>query len=477
MKKFFNSPARFLAVISALLLIIFWSIWFFAFRYYLIWLEGFSYFSTLPDFAAQYRLIPEGLPGYIGAFLHQFYSMPVLGAAIQAFFTIWPTVCIGIILNRLFKEPVRLIWIAFIPMIFIARRQFWDLLMYKTVIYSMIATGLMLLTVIATSIRRPAWNLPNFLRNKYLTLIFISLQLSNSIFVIVALEPRNREFESRAELEYLGERGQWDEILRIIQPRDAKEDTFKRGYALLALSEKGILPDYAFRYGLASSEDFIFRETIEPMLLNFNALFFQCNDMYNASVHQSYQHGVQSVTGMSFSSLRRLADVYLEVGDYELAKKYLEILSHSTCHKKWVEDRLDRLETIRYAEPEYEAPMDGATIASFTHTVSSMVDRNKDVKKYSDLLLCALLADEEGDKFKKIFSYIAPYQYPAGKAIPRLYEEALVLISMVDPHILDNYVISEDTVKRFSEYVTLMNARQGNQALRKYADTYWAYSY
>jgi hypothetical protein len=106
-----------------------------------------------------------------------------------------------------------------------------------------------------------------------------------------------------------------------------------------------------------------------------------------------------------------------------------------------------------------------------------MVDRNKDVKKYSDLLLCALLADEEGDKFKKIFSYIAPYQYPAGKTIPRLYEEALILISMVDPHILDNYVISEDTVKRFSEYVALMNARQGNQALRKYADTYWAYSY
>ena len=100
MKKFFNSPARFLAVISALLLIIFWSVWFFAFRYYLIWLEGFSYFSTLPDFAAQYRLIPEGLPGYIGAFLHQFYSMPVLGAAIQAFFTIWPTVCIGIIRHR-----------------------------------------------------------------------------------------------------------------------------------------------------------------------------------------------------------------------------------------------------------------------------------------------------------------------------------------------------------------------------------------
>ena len=477
MKKFFSSPARFLAVISVILLTIFWSVWFFTFRHYIIWLEGFSYFSTLPDFASLYRNIPEGLPGYIGAFLHQFYSKPVLGAAIQAFFTIWPTVCLGIMLTRLFKEPVRLIWIAFIPMIFIARRQFWDLLMFKTVIYSMIATGLMLLTLIATSIRRPAWNLPTFLRNKYLTLIFICFQLSNSIFVIVALEPRNREFEARAELEYLGERGQWDEILRIVQPRDAKEDDFKRAYALLALSEKGMLPDYAFRYGLSSSEDFVFRETIEPIVLNFNALFFQCNGMYNASIHQAYQLGVQSVTGMSFSSLRRMADIYLEIGDYELARKYIDILSHTTCHKKWIRERMSRLESIRFSEPQYGAPMDGATISSFSHTVSSMVDRYKDDSRYSDLLLCALLADEEGDKFKKIFSYIAPYQYNSGKAIPRLYEEAVILISIVDPHILDSYAISEDTRMRFADYVALMNARQGNQALRKYADTYWAYSY
>ena len=47
------------------LLIIFWSVWYLAFRHYIVWLEGFSYFSTLPDFTAMYRSIPEGLPGYI----------------------------------------------------------------------------------------------------------------------------------------------------------------------------------------------------------------------------------------------------------------------------------------------------------------------------------------------------------------------------------------------------------------------------
>ena len=48
---------------------------------------------------------------------------------------------------------------------------------------------------------------------------------------------------------------------------------------------------------------------------------------------------------------------------------------------------------------------------------------------------------------------------------------------MVDPYALNGYVISEDTQARFADYVNMMNAGKGTQALRKHADTYWAYSY
>ena len=106
-----------------------------------------------------------------------------------------------------------------------------------------------------------------------------------------------------------------------------------------------------------------------------------------------------------------------------------------------------------------------------------MVDRNRSNRKYADLLLCSLLADEEGDTFVKLFTYVAQAQYPDGKNLPRLYEEALVLISMVEPHVLEGFTISEDTQRRFYDYIGLMNAGKGNQALRKHADTYWAYSY
>lgn len=476
MKKIFNTPGKLLILISVVLFVVFWAVWFFAFRYYLIWLEGYSYFSALPDFSSLYKNIPEGLPGYVGAFLHQFYAVPALGAAIQAFFTVWPSVCIAIIFARFFKEPVRLMWIALIPMVFIAGRQFWDLYMYHMVIWSAVSTVLMLAAVLATCFFRPEWSLPKMLRNTYLNLIVMLLLVANPVYVVTS-DPRNRQYEDMARLEYYGERGQWDRILKTVQPKDARADEFKRHYALLALSEKGLLADYGFVYGLQSQNDFVFYDRIDPMCLNFNALFYQCLDMHNAVIHQAYQQGVQSVTGVSFASLRRLADTYLELKDYELAKKYLDILSHSTCHKKWVRTRLPELEAIRNVQPAYETDPYKAAIANFSHTISSMVDRNRDNRKYADLLLCSLLASQEGAQFKDIFRYIAQIQYPEGTSVPRLYEEALLLSSTVDPTALQGLTISQETRKRFADFVALMNSGKGNQALRKYADSYWAYTY
>ena len=128
-------------------------------------------------------------------------------------------------------------------------------------------------------------------------------------------------------------------------------------------------------------------------------------------------------------------------------------------------------------DPAYEYDANQSNIANFIHTISSMVDMNRDNRKYADLLLCSLLADEEGDKFDKLFRYVAQWQYSNGTALPRLYEEALILIAMVDPSVMEGFTVSEETQQRFADYVSLMNAGKSTLALRKYADTYWAYSY
>lgn len=477
MKKLSLTPSRLLILVSVVLFLIFWSVWFFCYRHYLIWLEGYSFFSTLPDFLTQYFDAKEGIPGYIGAFLHQFYAMPALGAVIQSFLAVWPAVCAGIILLRLFRNPEGLLWIALLPLAYVTYRQYWDLHMYHTIIANAVSTLLMLAAVAVTAIRRPQWNVPGWLSNKYVNYVLILAATILSVYFLTGLYPSNKVHEEYAKLEYLGENHRWKDILETVSPKDAKEDEFKRAYALLALSESGLLADYAFRYGLDGQDNFVFSDKIDPLYLNYNALFYQCHDMHNAVIHQAYQQGVQSVTGVSFSTLRRLADTYIELKDYSLAKKYVDILSHSTCHRSWVKVRLSKLEEIRNAVPAYEYDQYKATISNFAHTISSMVDRNRNNRKYADLLLCSLLADEEGEQFKQIFRYVAERQYPAGTPIPRLYEEALILIAMVDPGVLAGYQISEDTRSRFADYVGLMNAGRGTQALRKHADTYWAYSY
>ncbi len=477
MKKSFFTPVRSLLLLAVLLFVVFWSVWLFCYRHYLIWLEGYSFFSTLPDFASQYFSIKEGLPGYIGAFLHQFYSMPALGAAIQSLLTVWPVICLGIVLIRLFRNPEGLLWLAVIPAAYISYKLFWDLHLYHTVIVVMISTVVAALTLVVTAFIRPEWKLPAWPGIRYVNLALVVLVSALSVYFLVGKNRGNKTQEEYARLEYLGERHHWNEILEEVSPKDARADKLKRAYALLALSESGLLADYAFAFGLDGQDNFVLSDVIDPKYLNYNALFYQCNDMHNAVIHQAYQQGVQSVTGVSFSTMRRLADTYLEQKDYQLAKKYIDILSHSTCHRQWVRERLQRLESIRNESPAYEYDEFKATISNFSHTISSMVDRNRDSRKFADLLLCSLLADEEGDKFKNIFAYIAETQYPAGTPIPRLYEEALILIGMVDPGILGQYQLSEDTRNRFADYVGLMNAGRGTQALRKHADTYWAYSY
>lgn len=477
MKKIFTKPGSLLALTTSLLFVVMWAVWFFGYRYFLIWLEGYSFFSTLPDFTNLYKGIPEGLPGYIGAFLLQFYKWPFVGAAIQAFFAVWPAVCVGIVIIRLFKDPARLLWLAFIIVPIFAYRQFWDMLLYHSVLYSLVATGIMLVVLLAAMIRKPQWKLPKILTAKLLNPVVMVVTVALSVYFIVGLDRGNNEQEQLAHLEYLGENRDWNAILNTVTVKDAWENEMKRHYALLALSETGQLTEHAFRYGLQGSSGFLFYDNVNPLCLNYNAIFYECQDMHNAVIHQSYQQGVQSVPGIGFDALRRLADTYIKLRDYTLAKKYVDILSHSTCHKAWVKERLPKLEAIKNEELAYIHDEYKATISNFTHTISSMVDRNPENHKYADLLLCSLLADEEGDKFRDLFRYIAQWQYPAGTPIPRLYEEALILIAMVDPAAVEGFAISEDTRSRFTDYVNLMNAGRGNQALKKYADTYWAYSY
>ena len=246
---------------------------------------------------------------------------------------------------------------------------------------------------------------------------------------------------------------------------------------LLALVQVGKLPDYAFRYGLSSAADFMFYTLQEPFGLAFNVLFYRSLGMNNPAVYHLYQQAIRSFPGLSFDVLRNLTDIYLEQKDYDIARKYIDVLSHSTCHGKWIKERLPILESIKDEEPVSRITGEPFVLESFITDLSYMVDKYPTDHRFADYLLCGVLAEKDGNTFYNVFNIIADSLYPDGEQIPVLYQEAIMLISNKKPEVLHKYKIDEKVRQRFNDFTDLMHNGKIEQAKRQYAGTYWSYVY
>ena len=104
---------------SAVLLPAVFVFWIAAYPETMRWMEGVSYFSTLPDFLRLQVRYPSGALKYAGAFLLQFYRWPVAGALLQTLFAWVVMACADVAVRRLGRG--RMAWAAFVPVaVFVA---------------------------------------------------------------------------------------------------------------------------------------------------------------------------------------------------------------------------------------------------------------------------------------------------------------------------------------------------------------------
>lgn len=476
--KGFKLGSRALLCLQSLFLFVgIGTIWYSCYYYSLLWLEGYSYFTSLPDLKSVLALFPDDAFKYAGAFLLQFFYNPLCGAAIQAGFATWIMICTGIIVIKLCRKPSEMLWLAFIPVPFYIFGQFWDLSLERSVIWCLSALGIMCFVCLISLWKQPAFTFYKWLRHPIIRILIPLVSFVLSAYFLLGYDKGNKNQELFGKLEYLGSHQQWEEILSLIPPQDAQQNELKRRYALLALSETGRLSEHMFRYGITNPREFLFFNREEPFCRNFNTLFYRSIGLPNEVIHQCYQLGIQSNFGFSFTVLRRLADTYIELKDYELAKKYMDILSHSFFQKTWVEERIPLLKAIKGQKPEYVMKGESFTVGSFLETISSVYDRYPQNRKYADLLLCGILADKNGNSFYQVFQIIAKHLYANGEKIPRYYEEALLLISPHEKDILEKYSISQESKDRFQIFTQMVKSGRINAAKMKYPDSFWAYIY
>ena len=451
--------------------------WLVAYPYFLRWLEGFSFFCTLPDFTRIHYDLPADLMKYAGAFLLQFYSSPAAGALIQTTIAVLFVSCIWGCVKRLVPEPETLMWMAFLPLPVFVYYQQSDLTLSRALTVLVISFSVMMAVMLLTVKKKRFVVLPKALRNTTVSVSLSLILILSSAALLVKGSDLTRGYEEVARLEYFAERQEWDEILETVSIQESVNNEYKRKYVLLALMNTGQLTDYAFSYGLSDSDDFLFYNIQEPFCLGFNVLFYKSLGMYNPAIYNTYQEAVQSVPGLSFDTVRYLADTYLELGDHALAKKYLDILAHSSCHGRWVKERLHRLDSLKGKKPVYPQSGPLFSMESFLPDISSMSDRYPHDPRFADLMLCAVLSEKDGNTFYNIFNVVSRTLYPDGRNIPKLYQEALLLVASQNPDILNRYFIEEDVWKRFIDFTELMQKGRSAEAKRKYAETYWAYVY
>lgn len=464
-------------ILLSLTYVALWAVWYFAYPYFLVWLEGFSFFTTLPDFTAIHFHLPEDIFRYVGAFLLQFYAFPAAGAVIQALLPVLFILSVMTIIKRLFKDSEGLVWIAYLFLPLFLYYQMSDMTLVRSITILAALAAADLLVYVATIFVKPFGNVPAFLRNMYFCAVMLLLSLGMSVGVLTKYGSVGRHYEKVAHMYHLAQHQEWEKILEAISVQESVGNEYMRKYALLALAQTGQLTDYAFRYGLSSSDDFLFNDVQESFCLSFNVLFYRTLGMNNPAVYHSYQQALQSVPGLSFDAMRNLTDICLEQKEYELARKYIDILAHTSCHGKWIRERLPKLDAIRNAEPEYRMQGDKFIMESFLPDISSMYDRYPKDARYADYLMCAVLANKDAGTFLKIFNVVAPRIYTDGQRIPRIYQEALLLIASKEPMVLKVYKIDEDVWNRFTGFTGLMSKGRTAQAKREYADSYWAYVY
>lgn len=457
---------------TMLLFLILWGMWYFNYRHILIWLEGFSYFSTLPDFTSIQMDLPDEAFKYAGTYLLQFFRIPLLGAAVQAAFATWVMVCVQRCILRL-TGKVQLTWLAFLPVPWFVAGQYEDMTLERSMLWAALAMAAAALCSLpwGKKFRLPA---PRWLQWPVWVVGVPVAAVGFSVHLLSDKVNGHKYQEGLCRIDYHANRQEWQQVLQLISPQEAREDEFKRRYALLALSETGQLADRAFGYGLTNYNQFLFVGNEDPFERSFNAYFYRSLGMQNEVVHQAYQLSLTSPFGFNFKSLRLLTDACLEMGDKALAEKYIEVLRHSSFHGRWIEERVARLESIRDRLGN-DAVTDAPFVGNIQETLVSLANQYPTDRKIVDQCLCAILATGNLEYFYLAFDIVAEGLYATGTRIPRCYEEALLLMAMDNKEIMRKYPVSEATRNRFTDFISLVQGGKLNAAKAKYPDSYWSF--
>jgi len=314
---------------------------------------------------------------------------------------------------------------------------------------------------------------------------------AQSIFIVLAgllilFFSFDRQEKKEIQIDYLAEQGRWDELLNI--SRGIEEYNVLVNFNVnSALYHTGQLLDNLFDYPQMKGTDGLFLENIpRDAQTTTSDLYFDLGHI-NASQVMAYEG--QTKFGYNPRMLKRIVMTNIINEEYDIAKKFLDILNKSILHKKWVKHYRNYLFNESLIKSDSLIQLKRKLIPKFDFFIAISANADKDLiellkknennKMAFEYLMAYYLLDyrledlpEHLDKFKKL----------GYRKYPRNIEEALLLIRFISPseNVAFDYSINPKTIEQFEHFNSILskfeNKLKAKTALRKeFYNTYWYY--
>jgi hypothetical protein len=310
------------------------------------------------------------------------------------------------------------------------------------------------------------------------------------IFLIITLRFSGNKYEKALiQLNYYAEKEDWEAVFRageILSPEN-RLVLFQLNRALYHTER---LTEDLFSYKQLWGQDglILTRYYNSKILMPISDYYFDLGFM-KESLHWAYE----AFTKYELDPvvLKRIALSNIILGEYDIARKFLTILSKSVIHSKWAKKYLRYLDSndLIEADPVIREKRDlmpkhdhYANREQLEIDLYSLLQENpKNKMAFEYFIASCLLRHDIGSVIKNLH-YLHDLNYPG---IPKNIEEAIlvyILFQSGENIHLEPYYISNTTAQRFNRYNDILYNKHKNdlKAAKKdlalhFRDTYWYY--
>ncbi len=294
--------------------------------------------------------------------------------------------------------------------------------------------------------------------------------------------------EKILKLDYKAAAGRWEEVYELSQ-RYRLRNNIATYYTNMSLAKLGLMPEKLMEfYQPAATGLFIPVNANENYLtITFsNEVYWQLGDV-NAAQHSALLGMIFSPRSRSSRLMKRLAEINIVNGEYEVAEKYLKILEKTLFHRRWAEarriflfneDECSRspwISSKRSVIPSEDLLKAGN---EYRLTLEMLIGSNPDNRMAVDYLLCYDLLIKDLDSFRANLKRFLPPEMSGPLA--RVYQEALLIGIASGRDSRDdykNYIFDPENLRRIAEYMKIYEETggDGRKLEPDYGTAYWFY--